>query len=97
MALASDHNPGSCPALSLLLMINMGCTLFRLTPEEAWRGVTVHGARALGLPDRGTLAPGQRADFVVWDAEHPRELAYSFGHNPCRRVVHGGIERAALP
>ena len=91
MALATDHNPGSSPALSLLLMLSMGCTLFRLTPEEAFRGVTVHAARALGLADRGTLAPGQRADLAVWDAEHPRELAYRFGHNPCRRVVCGGV------
>lgn len=90
MAIATDHNPGSSPCLSLLLMLHMACTLFRLTPEEAWRGVTVHAARALGLPDRGTLAAGQRADFVVWDADHPRELAYRFGHNPCRRVVWGG-------
>ena len=74
-------------------MINMACTLFRLTPEEAWRGVTVHAARALGLPDRGRLAAGQRADFVVWAAEHPRELAYRFGHNPCRQVVCGGVLR----
>ncbi len=94
MAVATDHNPGSSPTLSLLLMLNMACTLLRLTPEEALRGVTVHAARALGLADRGTLAAGQRADFVVWDAEHPRELAYRFGHNPCRRVVCGGIERA---
>ena len=95
IAIATDHNPGSSPVLSLLLMLNMACTLFRLTPEEAWRGVTVHAARALGLPDRGTLAAGQRADFVVWDAEHPREMAYRVGHNPCRRVVFGGKERAA--
>ncbi len=93
IAIATDHNPGSSPALSLVLMLNMACTLFRLTPEEAWRGVTVHAARALGLPDRGTLAAGQRADFAVWDAEHPREMAYRFGHNPCRRVVHAGVER----
>ena len=93
MAIATDHNPGSSPCLSLLLMLNMACTLFRLTPEEAWRGVTVHAARALGLPDRGMLKAGQRADFVVWDAEHPREMAYRFGHNPCRRVVFGGVER----
>ena len=91
MAIATDHNPGSSPALSLVLMLNMACTLFRLTPEEAWRGVTVNAARALGLPDRGTLAAGQRADFAVWDAEHPRELAYRFGHNPCRTVVQGGL------
>lgn len=93
IAIATDHNPGSSPALSLVLMLNMACTLFRLTPEEAWRGVTVHAARALGLPDRGVLAAGQRADFAVWDAEHPREIAYRFGHNPCRRVVHAGVER----
>ena len=93
MAIASDHNPGSSPGLSLLLMVNMACTLFRLTPEEALRGVTVHGARALGLTDRGTLAAGQRADFCVWDLEHPNELAYWFGHNPCLRVIAGGLER----
>jgi imidazolonepropionase len=93
IALASDHNPGTSPVLSLPLMINMACTLFRLTPEEALRGVTIHGARALGLADRGTLAAAQRADFVVWDLEHPNELAYWFGRNPCRRVVVGGQER----
>ncbi len=93
MAIASDHNPGSSPGLSLLLMMNMACTLFRLTPEEALRGVTVNGARALGLTDRGTLAAGQRADFCVWDLEHPNELAYWFGRNPCLRVVAGGVER----
>jgi imidazolonepropionase len=92
MAIATDHNPGSSPCLSLLLMLNMACTLFRLTPEEAWRGVTVHAARALGLADRGRLAPGQRADLVAWDAQHPRELAYRFGHNPCRRVWCAGVE-----
>ena len=93
MALASDHNPGSAPGLSLLLMVNMASTLFRLTPEEALRGVTVNGAKALGLHDRGRLATGQRADFVVWELEHPNELAYWFGHNPCRRVVSAGVER----
>ncbi len=94
IAIATDHNPGTSPTLSLLLMLNMACTLFRLTPEEAWRGVTRHAARALGLADRGALAPGLRADFAVWDAGHPREIAYRFGHNPCRRVVCGGVERA---
>jgi imidazolonepropionase len=93
IAIATDHNPGTSPTLSLLLMLNMACTLFRLTPEEAFRGVTLNGARALALHDRGTLAVGQRADFVVWDVEHPRELAYRFGHNPCRRVIFGGVER----
>ncbi len=94
IAIASDHNPGSSPGLSLLLMLNMACTLFRLTPEEALRGVTVNGARALGLADRGTLAAGQRADFAVWDVDHPNELAYRFGSNPCRQVVVGGSERS---
>jgi imidazolonepropionase len=95
IALASDHNPGSSPGLSLLLMLNMGCTFFRLTPEEALRGVTVHAARALGLHDRGTLALGQRADFVAWDLQHPNELAYWFGHNPCRRRIVAGVEANA--
>ena len=93
IAIASDHNPGSSPGHSLLLMLNMACTLFRLTPEEALRGATVHGAKALGLHDRGTLAAGQRADFVVWALVHQAELAYWFGHNPCRRVIAGGRER----
>jgi imidazolonepropionase len=87
MAVASDHNPGSCPTGSLRLMLNMACTLFRLTPEEALRGATVHGARALGLHDRGALRAGLRADFAVWDLNHPSELAYTFGGNPCRQVV----------
>jgi imidazolonepropionase len=95
IALSTDHNPGSSPTLSLLLMIGMGCTFFRLTPEEAVRGVTVHAARALGLADRGTLETGRRADFAVWDLEHPNELAYWFGRNPCRRVIAGGRERVA--
>lgn len=90
IAVATDHNPGSSPALSLLLMLNMACTLFRLTPEEAFAGVTVHAARALGLADRGRLAAGQRADLAVWDAEHPRELAYRFGVNPCRQRIVAG-------
>jgi imidazolonepropionase len=94
MAVATDHNPGSSPGLSLVLMLHMACTLFRLTPEEALRGVTAHAARALGLQrTRGTLEAGKQADFVVWDVEHPNELAYWFGRNPCRRVVHGGVER----
>ena len=94
MAISTDHNPGTSPTLSLLLMLNMACTLFRLTPEEALRGVTVHGARALGLSDRGQLLAGQRADFCIWDIEHPNELAYFFGRNPLRQVVQGGRIRA---
>jgi imidazolonepropionase len=76
-------------------MLSMACTLFRLTPEEALRGMTVNAARALGLGDRGALVAGARADFVVWDAGHPNELAYWFGRNSCRRVVRAGIERGA--
>jgi len=93
IAVATDHNPGSSPTLSPLLMLSMACTLFRLTPEEALRGMTVNAARALGLADRGKLAAAQRADFVAWDVAHPNELAYWFGRNPCARVVAGGVER----
>ena len=95
IAIATDHNPGSSPTLSPLLMLNMACTLFRLTPEEALRGMTVNGARALGLTDRGTLAAGQRADFVAWPLDHPSELAYGFGQRLDARVVTGGVEVAA--
>lgn len=98
MAIATDHNPGSSPTLSLLLMLNMACTLFRLTPEEAWRGVTVNAARALGLHDRGRIAVGQRADVLLWDATHPRELAARFGQGqPCRRIFCGGVETVLAP
>ncbi len=92
MAVASDSNPGSSPALSLVLMINMACTVFRLTPEEALAGVTRNAARALGLAgDRGTLARGMRADFVLWDIAHPAELAYWFGASPCAAIVRAGV------
>ena len=98
MAVATDHNPGTSPTLSPLLMLNMACTCFRLTPEEALRGMTVNAARTLGLADRGTLAPGLRADFCLWDAGHPNELAYYFGRNPLRQRVRGGMShRAAVP
>lgn len=83
MAVATDHNPGSSPTLSLPLMLNMACTLFGLTPLEAWLGATVHAAQALGLHDRGRIAPGQRADLAAWDLDHPRELAHRFGDAPC--------------
>jgi len=92
IAVATDHNPGTSPTLSPLLMLNMACVLFGLTPEEALRGLTVHGARALGLLDRGQLVAGQRADFCVWDAGHPRELAACFGHNPLIERVRHGIQ-----
>ena len=95
IALATDHNPGTSPNLSLLLMANMACTLFRMTPLEAVLGITAIGARALGLADRGRLRAGWRADFAAWELEHPHELAYWFGRNPCRRVVVGGTPRTA--
>ena len=90
MALATDANPGSSPLTSLLLAMNMGCTLFRLTPEEALCGVTVNAARALGLTDTGTIAPGQRADLAVWDVNEPAELAYRIGFNPLHARLFGG-------
>ncbi|NDY91326.1 imidazolonepropionase [Ideonella livida] len=91
LALATDHNPGSSPTLSPLLMMNMACTLFGLTPEEALRGHTQHAARALGLQQRlGQLAPGLQADLALWDVDHPRELASRFGHRPLRRLVQAG-------
>jgi len=90
MALSTDCNPGSSPCTSLLLMLNMACTLFRFTPEEALSGVTRHAAQALGLADRGVLAPGMRADFVVWQVQHPAALAYAMGANPLRATVFKG-------
>jgi imidazolonepropionase len=90
MAVATDCNPGTSPATSLLLMLNMACTLFRLTPEEALAGVTRHAARALGLTDRGTLAPGQRADIALWHIESPAELGYRIGGNPVAGIVLAG-------
>ncbi len=93
IALATDHNPGSSPTLSPLLMMSMACTLFRMTPVEAWRGFTVNAARALGLPKTyGVLRAGSRADFAVWDADHPRDLAYRFGHHSLRRLIAGGVD-----
>ncbi|MDV7269314.1 imidazolonepropionase [Thioclava sp. A2] len=86
MALATDCNPGSAPLTSLLLAMNMGATLFRMTPDECLAGVTTHAARALGLTDTGRLATGLRADLAVWDIEDPAELTYRIGFNPlhCR-------------
>jgi imidazolonepropionase len=74
-------------------MLNMACTLFRLTPEEALAGVTRHAAQALGLRDRGELASGMRADFVLWDVTHPAQLAYSLGANPHIQTVFEGQVR----
>jgi imidazolonepropionase len=92
MAVATDLNPGTSPLRSLRLAMGMACTLFRLTPEEALRGATIHAARALGLRDRGTLAAGQRADMVVWNARQPAELAYWIGGGLASRVFAGGTE-----
>jgi imidazolonepropionase len=91
MAVSTDHNPGTSPALSLLLMANMACTLFRLTVPEAIAGITTHAARALGLQDtHGAIAPGRPANFVLWNLREPAELAYWFGQRPVRCVVRQG-------
>jgi imidazolonepropionase len=92
LAVATDSNPGSSPCTSLLLMLNMACTLFGLTPEEALTGVTRHAARALGLSsEAGTLEVGKRADFALYRIERPAELCYNLGANPCAGVVRGGV------
>ncbi|MFC0158435.1 imidazolonepropionase [Mameliella alba] len=91
IALATDANPGSSPLTSLLLTLNMGCTLFRLTPEEALRGATVNAARALGLSDVGTITAGQRAELAVWDIAHPAELSYRIGFNPLHSRIFGDL------
>ncbi|NOD64497.1 MULTISPECIES: imidazolonepropionase [unclassified Ruegeria] len=91
MALATDCNPGSAPVTSLLLTMNMGCTLFRMTPEEALAGVTAHAARALGLQDCGRIVAGLRADLAVWNITHPAELAYRVGFNPLHTRILGGV------
>lgn len=91
IALATDSNPGSAPVTSLLLMLNMAATFFRMTPEEALRGVTRHGARALGMAEtHGTLSVGKAADLAVWDIDHPAELAYRIGFNPLAFAVKAG-------
>ena len=92
MAVSTDSNPGTSPCTSLLLMLNMACTLFRLTPEEALAGVTRHAAAALGLQDRGVLAAGKRADFVLWDVQRPAELSYALGCNPRLKTIFKGQE-----
>jgi imidazolonepropionase len=91
MAIATDSNPGSSPCLSLLLMLNMACTLFRLSPEEALAGVTKNAAKALGIEsEAGSLEPGKAADMALYDVKTPTELAYSFGGNPCVNSWKGG-------
>ena len=90
MAISTDCNPGSSPCTSLLLMLNMACTLFRLAPEEALAGVTRNAAKALGLKDRGVLAADMRADFVLWGVQSPAELSYAFGSCPRIQTVFNG-------
>ncbi|QGP78045.1 imidazolonepropionase [Sphingobium sp. CAP-1] len=91
IALATDCNPGTSPLTSLLLTMNMGATLFRLTVAECLAGVTRNAARALGLADRGTLAAGQRCDLAIWDVERPAELVYRMGHNPLHARIWSGL------
>ena len=93
IAIASDLNPGTSPGLSLRLMLNMACTLFRMTPEEALAGVTQHAATALGLGESpGSLEPGKVADFVAWNIDRPADLAYWLGGDLDKRVVRNGVE-----
>ena len=92
LAVATDCNPGSSPLTSLLLAMNMACTCFRMTPEEALAGATREAARALGLADAGVIAPGMRADLALWDVAHPAELSYRMGFNPLRERLFGGME-----
>ncbi|WP_426189490.1 imidazolonepropionase [Massilia sp. DWR3-1-1] len=97
MALATDCNPGTSPLTSLLLAMNMACTLWRLTPLEALAGATVHAARALGRGHAiGTLEAGKRADFALWRIDRPADLAYAMGANPCVGVVNAGVLRAPV-
>jgi imidazolonepropionase len=93
IAISTDCNPGSSPCSSLLLMLNMACTLFRLTPQEALAGVTRHAAQALGLIDRGVLAAGLRADFVLWNVQRPAQLSYALGAKPCIQTIFNGEPR----
>lgn len=90
MAVATDCNPGSSPISSLLLSMNMACTLFRMTPEEALAGTTKNAAKALGVNDTGSLEVGKRADLAIWNAEHPAELSYHVGFNSLNKRIFGG-------
>ena len=90
MAIATDVNPGSSPLNSLLLALNMGCTLFRMTPEEVLVGATQNAAHALGLTDVGMIKVGMQAELAVWDIKHPAELAYRIGFNPLHTRIFGG-------
>ena len=93
IAIASDLNPGTSPALSVRLMLNMACTLFRMTPEEALAGATQHAATALGIGDtHGSLEVGKVADFVAWQIDRPADLAYWLGGELDKRVVRHGVD-----
>ncbi|AMN78444.1 MULTISPECIES: imidazolonepropionase [Pseudomonas] len=93
IAIASDLNPGTSPALSVRLMLNMACTLFRMTPEEALAGATQHAATALGMGDtHGSLEVGKVADFVAWQIDRPADLAYWLGGELDKRVVRHGVD-----
>lgn len=94
MAIATDCNPGTSPMTSLLLAMNMACTQFRLTPQEALAGVTINAARALGIAGTvGSLAPGKIADFALWKIDRPADLSYAMGFNPCSAVANRGVLR----
>ena len=94
MAVSTDCNPGTSPMTSLLLAMNMACTLWRLTPQEALLGTTANAARALGLQNEiGTLEVGKHADLALWDIERPADLAYAIGFNPCKAVCKAGALR----
>lgn len=90
MAVGTDWNPGSSPLGSILLAMNMACTLFRMTPAEALAGTTRHAARALGLTDCGVIAPGMRANLAIWNVSAPAELSYGIGINPLHARIFGG-------
>lgn len=90
MAIGTDWNPGSSPLGSVLLAMNMACTLFRVTPEEALAGTTREAAKALGLQSQGTITPGNRADLAIWDVSDPAELSYGIGINPLHTRIWGG-------
>ena len=90
IAIATDCNPGSSPLTSILLCMNMSCTLFRMTPEEALCGVTIVAAQALGIGDEvGTIEVGKKAELAVWNVDQPAELAYRAGFNPLEEMVIG--------
>jgi imidazolonepropionase len=91
IALASDANPGTSPLFSHLVLLNLACVLFRLTPEEALLSVTKHAAKALHLSkSKGMIAKGMDADFIIWQAQHPAEIIYQFGLQPLLQLVKQG-------